>query len=327
MEALSQSQIDDLLNSLTSGAAGAGEAKEDAAFKEVKEYDFRSPKRLSKEQLKIISGAHKNCAALLSSYLAKILRLNVNVQCSNIEERRYSELNHASPDSVISAQVELRFAGGENNVIIIDAAKPVAFAIIERLLGGSGDGFGYEREFTEIDILLLEDILKGALSHMRDSWAKYCEADCVLLGPEVSPRPARAISADEAVVILTLDIDIKKTAGTISICIPVACLEEVLKKINSSCETNPKQPSDAGDKERRQLVMQYLSESDLELRCIIGQAQVTLGDVMYLGVGDILQLDKPVDSPVDLGVGDCPWFRGKIGIRRNKKAFQVTEVL
>jgi len=329
VEVLSQSQIDDLLKSLTTGAVDIEEAQGEAAAKKVKEYDFRSPKRFTKEQLKIVTSVYENYSRLLSSYLTAMLRLYVNVECVHIEEQRYSEFNNALPDSIMAAMGEIRFSGAneENNTLIMDMSKPVSFAIIERLLGGTGDGLDVERDFTEIETSLMENVFKGVFPQMADSWANHFEVDTLYRKLETNARLMQSIGADETVVILIMDVQMKDVSGTISICVPAVCLEEVLKKIDSQYVRNLKRISSSGDKERRDLVMQYLSDSNLELRCVIGTTQITLADVMYLNVGDVLQLNKPVGSKVELSVGQSPWFYGKIGVQKNKKAFQVLEVL
>lgn len=329
MEVLSQSQIDDLLNSLTTGAMDIDAAQEEVSTKRIKEYDFRSPKRFTKEQLKIISSVYENYSRLLSSYLTSMLRLYVDVECVHIEEQRYSEFNNALPDSVMVAVGELRFTGSnvENNTIIMDVSKQVTFAMIERLLGGTGDGLDVDREFTEIELSLMENLFKGIFPQMTDSWFNYYEVDSIYRKIETNSRLMQFISADDTVVILMLDVKIKDVQGTVNICIPAVCLEDVLKKIDSQYMRNLRRINSAGDKERREQVMEYLNQSNLEMRCVIGSTQVTLGDIIYLNVGDVIQLGKPVTSLVDLDVGETCWFRGKIGIQRNKKAIQVMEVL
>ena len=328
MEVLSQSQIDDLLNSLTSGDTDLSSDEESGA-KKVKEYDFRTPKRFTKEQLKIISSVHETYSRLLSSYLTSMLRLFVEVECVHIEEQRYSEFNNALPDSVMTGMAEVRFAGSndENNAIILDLGKPVAFSIIERLLGGTGDGLDIDRDFTEIEISLMENIFKGLFPQMSDAWFNYFELDILFRKVETNSRLMQAIAADETVVIIMLDVKIKDIQGSASICIPAVCLEEVIKKVDSQYSRNLKRMNSSGDKERRDLVMNYLQQSDLELRGVIGQTNVTLGDIYYLNVGDVIQLNKPVNDMVELDVGESCWFRGKMGIQRGKKAIQLKEVL
>ena len=184
-----------------------------------------------------------------------------------------------------------------------------------------------DREFTEIELALMENVFKGIFPQMSDSWFTYFELDVLYRKMETNSRLMQAISADDTVVIIMLDISIKDLTGNIAICVPAVCLEDVIKKIDSQYMRNLKRINSAGDKERRELVMKYLQESELELRCVIGQVMVNLSDIYYLNVGDVLQLGKPVNSHVDLNVGENPWFRGKIGIRHNKKAIQVKEVL
>lgn len=304
-------------------------ASESHSGKKVKEYDFRTPKRFTKEQLKIVSSVYENYSRILSSYLTSMLRLFVEIECGHIEEQRYSEFNLALPDSVMTGIGEIRFTGTseENNMIIMDFARPIAFAIIERLLGGTGDGMDVDRDFTEIELLLMENVFKGAFPQMSDSWFNYFELDALYRKIETNSRLMQAIAADDTVVIIILDVTIKELQGRISICIPAACLEEILKKIDLQHIRNLRRINSASDKERRELVMNYLQESELELRCVVGKAEVNLGDVLYLNVGDVLQLGKPVTEPVDLNVGESCWFHGKIGIQRGKKAIQIKEVL
>lgn len=329
MEVLSQSQIDDLLNSLTTGAMDLETAEDDAHGKKVKEYDFRTPKRFTKEQLRVVSSVYENYSRLLSSYLTSLLRLFVEVEFVHIEEQRYSEFNNALPDSVMAGIGEIRFTGStsENNTLIVDMSKNVVFAIVERLLGGRGDGFETDREFTEIELALMENVFKGIFPQMSDSWYNYFELDVLYRKMETNSRLIQAIDVDDTVVIMMMDISVKDVKGTISICMPAVCLEDVIKKINSQDMRNLRRSNSESDKERRELVMKYLQQSDLELRCIIGTATVTLQDIYYLSVGDVIQLGKPIDSMVDINVGKSSWFRGKVGVQHNRKAVQILEVL
>lgn len=329
MEVLSQSQIDDLLNSLTTGAMDIESAQEEAEGKKVKEYDFRTPKRFTKEQLKIVSSVYENYSRILSTYLTSLLRLFVEAEVVHIEEQRYFEFNNALPDSVMTGMGEIRFTGAsnENNTLLLDVSKPIAFAIMERLLGGTGDGLEVDREFTEIELALMENVFKGLFPQMSSSWYNYFELDVLYRKIETNSRLIQSIGADDTVVIIMLDITLKDLQGTISICIPAVCLEDILKKLDSQQMRNLRRINSAGDKERRELVMKYLQQSELELQCVVGTAEVTLGDIYYLNVGDVIQLGKPISDPVELNVGKSCWFRGKIGVQRGKKAVQIKELL
>lgn len=328
MEVLSQSQIDDLLNSLTAGAIDIEEKNEETG-KKVKEYDFRTPKRFTKENLKVISSVYETFARLMSSYLTSMLRLYVEVECVHIEEQRYYEFNNALPDAVATGVGEIKYTGGseENNTVIMDFSRPIVFAWLERLLGGTGDGIEVARDFTEIELALLDNIFKGAFPQMSDAWHNYFELDVLYRKIETNSRLMQAIGADETVVIVVLDIKMKELTGNINICVPAVCLEDVIKKLDNQHMRNLKRIHSSGDKERKEQVMNYLNQSTLEMNCIIGETNVELKEIIYLNVGDVIQLNKSTDMPVDLRVGETSWFKGKMGVQRGKKAVKIEEVL
>jgi len=301
----------------------------DDISKRAKEYDFRSPKRFTKEQLKIVSSVYENFARLLSTYLTGMLRLYVEIECVHIEETRYSDFNNALPDSVMTGLGEIRFTGisEDDNSIMLDFNRTIAFAIIERLLGGQGDGLAVDRDFTEIELSLMENVFKGAYPQMSDAWSNYFELDVLYRKIETNARLMQAIGAEDTVVVVMLDIKMRDLQGNISICVPAAGLEDVLKRIDSQYARNLKRLNSSGDKERRELVLEYLKDSDLEMRCVIGEVQVNLKDIVYLSVGDVIQLSKPVNSMIDLDVGKSCWFKGRMGVQRGKKAIQIQEVL
>ncbi len=83
-ETLTQEQIDALLSSALNG-----DMVETSKEADVKEYDFRAPKKFTKERIKILDSIFDNYARLMSSYLTGLLRLYCKVSLSSIEEQRY----------------------------------------------------------------------------------------------------------------------------------------------------------------------------------------------------------------------------------------------
>ena len=107
-DVLSQSQIDELLNSFSSqGTKAFDEIEEHANNKKIKNYDFKMPKKFTKEQLKIIDGIFENYGRILSSYLTGLMRTYCKVEVLQIEEQRYYEFNNALPDYVMMSMINL----------------------------------------------------------------------------------------------------------------------------------------------------------------------------------------------------------------------------
>jgi flagellar motor switch protein FliM len=106
-EVLSQSQIDELLNGLSSGDIDYEQSqKEDS--KKLKEYDFRSPKKLTKEHQKVLKSIYEHFARHLASYFSGILRTYCEISVASIEEQPYFEYNNALPDAVLIAVIDAK---------------------------------------------------------------------------------------------------------------------------------------------------------------------------------------------------------------------------
>lgn len=105
-DTLTQEQIDAMLSSVLSGGDTASldthEEKE-----EIKEYDFRTPKKFTKEQIKILERIFENYSRHLSSYITGLLRLYCKVSLASIEEQKYFEFSNALPDYTIMGIVDL----------------------------------------------------------------------------------------------------------------------------------------------------------------------------------------------------------------------------
>ncbi|HEU4636865.1 MAG TPA: FliM/FliN family flagellar motor C-terminal domain-containing protein [Edaphobacter sp.] len=80
--------------------------------------------------------------------------------------------------------------------------------------------------------------------------------------------------------------------------------------------TNP----DGGSK------LDLLYDIDLDATIRFGTREMALNEVLELGPGTVLELDRHVDEPVDLVVGDRIVARGEVVVVSGNFALRVTEV-
>jgi flagellar motor switch protein FliN/FliY len=69
-----------------------------------------------------------------------------------------------------------------------------------------------------------------------------------------------------------------------------------------------------------------LLEIELDATLQFGSREIALKDVLDLGSGDVLELDRQISDPVDLVVGDRIIARGEVVIVDGNFALLVTEV-
>lgn len=72
--------------------------------------------------------------------------------------------------------------------------------------------------------------------------------------------------------------------------------------------------------------LELLLDVELEASLRFGSREMPLGDILELGPGDVVELDRNVSDPVDLIVGDKIVGRGEVVLVNGNFALRVTEV-
>lgn len=324
-EILSQSQIDELLNNLSSGEVDIQEIETNE--KKIKEYDFRSPKKITKETIKLLKGIYENYCRMLSSRLTSMLRLMCDVTVEQVEESIFHEYNNALDDYVLMGLVNLNYPDKttSDSQILMEISKPLSFVIIDRLLGGSGEEYENLRDYTDIELSLLSNLLKQVVPQMGISWEGTIEIGTELAKIETNSRFIQSINYNDTVVIIVLNVALNQSTGKITICMPSSIIDEVMKKANIFAKSNNKK-LDQSLEDQKEIIMDSLKSSKLTITGVLGKAQATLQDILNMQVGDLVILDKGVNSYVDVNVDGEKWFEGKWGTKKNKGVIKIKKI-
>lgn len=325
-EILSQSQIDELLNNLSSGDVSIQDLE--ANEKKVKEYDFRSPKKITKETIKLLKGIYENYCRIISSRLTSMLRLVCDVTVEQVEESIFHEYNNALDDYVLMGLVDVIYSDQKtsDSQILIEVDKPLSFVIIDRLLGGSGEEYDNIRDYTDIELSLLGNMLKQLAMQIGPTWEGTLEFKTELAKIETSSRFIQSINYNDTVVIIVLNVSLNQTIGKINLCIPSGILDEIFKKANVMLKNNNKR-SEQSIEEQKNAIMNSLKSSKLNVTGILGHANASLQDIINMQVGDLIILDKNINSDVDVYVDGEKWFEGKWGMKKNKGVIKINKTI
>lgn len=321
-EVLSQNQIDELLSALKSGDANSIE--ESGAEKKVRPYDFKIPKKFNKEQIKTLSIIYENYSRLLSSYLSGVLRTYCSVEVISIEEQRYFEYSNALSENILMGVVGMQPLQGS---AMITLSQGTAFAIIDRLLGGQGDSYEVDRDYTEIEITLMEKIIRQMSALLKDAWSNVHEINPQFQRLEGNSRQAQLVSPNETVVIVALNVKIKESEGNVSFCMPYEILEPVLEHLNTRYWFTERRASEEDRKLNKKHLIEKLQNVPMELHVALGSSRLTLREIMSLQVGDVIELDQKADDEAVVMARDSKWFAGKLGSLNHHVAIKVQRVL
>ncbi len=324
-EILSQSQIDALLKGMSSGNI---DVKPETPDKRIKEYDFYSPKKFTKEQLRNVDSIHENLSRLLSSYFSGSMRINSEVNLLQVEEQRYYEFNNALPDSALIGLMELNPSDKNINefTMMMDTSSNLAFFMIDRLLGGSGSGMILNRDYTDIELGIMRNIFQKFSVYMQDAWRDYIDVNIELDTIETNPRLIQIYAPEDIVVIVSFEVKMQDVIGTLNICIPAIGLEELMGSFVSKYSRISKNLSDDAKKEMaRKVIQRAIYASDLKINAVLDEVQMDLQDILHLRVDDIIKLENPASGDIKILVDSQPWFCGKMGIVKANKAIKITK--
>lgn len=324
-EVLSQSQIDALLNAARSGEMDLNRSDQDSE-KKYRKYDFYSPRKFTKDRIKMISGIFENYTRIINSRLNGLLHTTSDIAVESVEEQRYYEFSNALSDGDVLTLADVDVDGkreSDETPVLIHLSTGLVLNMMDRLMGGDGDETSNIRagySFTPLELKLYEDIVKDMISILGGSWENYINLDFSFRRVESNPTLVQLIGLDETVVIISISLKLPNVSGRMSICLPGMMLTNIFTKIAAMNQVGRGSGEDNSEN-----IMGILRDSQLQVIAELGRTQLTLQDIYSLNVGDVVDLGHPTKEPVSLYVGGQPWFSGKLGTQSGSMAVKIWE--
>ena len=320
-EVLSQDEIDQLLQAISSGESEDTDFKPVNDTRKIKIYDFKRPDKFSKEQIRTVSIMHETFARLTTTSLSAQLRSLVHVHVASVDQLTYEEFIRSIPTPTTLAVINMDPLKG-NAVLEIDPA--ITFSMIDRLFGGTGQGAKVSRDLTDIEQSVMEGIIVRILANMREAWTQVIDLRPRLGQIETNPQFAQIVPPSEMVVLVTLETKVGEEEGMMNFCIPYLTIEPIISKLSSQFWFSSV---------RRSATTQYLGTlkeklSDVEMDVVaeIGTINMPIRDVLALRVGDVVRLSTVrVGDPLSLSVGNKKKFYCQPGVVGKKMAVQIIE--
>ncbi|MBQ3899637.1 MAG: flagellar motor switch protein FliM [Lachnospiraceae bacterium] len=320
-EVLSQNEIDNLLAALSSGDLDVDSISGEEE-KQVRNYDFGRPTKFSKEHLRTLEIIFEHYGRLISTNLPVYLRKNVQVTVASSETVTFNEFSNALSNPVILGIVNFEPLNGN---IIMDLATNIAYAMIDRMLGGTGQALDKARDFSEIEMTIVQRILIMMVSLLREPWKNVLDVSPVLQRVETNPQFAQIIAPNEMIAIITLNIKIGDVEGFMNICLPFITLEDVMDKLNTKYWFSTMQEN--RDENFEDYIESMIRRVDIPIRAVLGKTVISVSDFMNLQVGDCLRLDTKVDNDMDIYVGNIKKFTALPGADDDCYAVRITSVI
>lgn len=287
----------------------------------VKPYDFFHPDKFSKDHLNGLQIIFDTFARLVGPTLSSLMRGQLQVRLTSVEQLSYSEYVAQLPNptaiSLISAEpLPERF--------VLEINLPVAYAMIDRLLGGKGETPQRTRAVTDIEQSLFRLVVSNLLPSFALAWNPVIATEPNLEEAMFNTAFIPSAVSGTVAALALLEIGFSGVTGTMSIAMPYTVLEPVMGRINAQKWLSDTRRS--GQQEGL-LPQEQLRRAVVPVTAILGTAAVSLAELTRLQPGQIIRLDSFPGQSLRVAVGGLERFSALPGVVDNRLAVQITQVL
>jgi flagellar motor switch protein FliM len=334
-QVLSQAEIDALLSGVANQQVpNPGSEAPEAALErlqkqaqaggasEAKVYDFTRSEISTRGRLPGLDVIFNDFARRLQSMFASELGKSVDVGYEGMEVVTYESLIQSFPLPASIHAVRLEPMRGIG-ILVIEAR--LAFAMIELFFGGSGQkAMKVEgRDFTPIENKFLGKFVERMLRGMEESWQSVVQLQGRYLRTELNPYLLNAAGPADPMILATYTINMSPISGMVLFSLPLAAIEEFRPLLKTGVAIGD-DPDSIGLFRR---VLQPIMEIEVETQAVVDVVEMSLGDIMGLRPGDVIQLNSPGLEHVELWIEGKRKFVGKAAQRNGNKVFVTNDKL
>jgi len=318
---LSQSEIDALLGAVGSADEPTAAARPGAVAlplsrpaRPAKTYDFRRPDKFSKDQLRTLQAIHENVARIYGARLSARLRTPVSITLADTGQMIFDEYVNGL---TLPTQLVVMGAEALGGPFLLDFDLGLAYACVDRLLGGAGRIPQDRNEPTSIEIDLIGRLVGDVIPALGEGWAHLLPFEAKVTETALRPALLRVAAPSHVVAVLTYEVRLAGQTAPLTICYPHSTLEPLLPRLSASAwysktEAGADQRADAAG------LAAVLQAVEVPVAATLVGAELTIDELVGLKPGDIIRFDDRFDQPIRLTVMDeaRAWaLPGRIGDR------------
>ena len=321
-DVLSPDQIAELVAAAKDGDVAVKQSVRAHRPRRVREIDFSRPTKLGPDEERRFERAHETFCRSASMRLSAELRSPIELEIINVAQLTWAAALGDVPQPsvfgvVLSAPLETS--------ILICVEQSLVFRMIERLIGGGYTETPVSRSLTEIELALARGMFGSLLATLSVVWHELLGLSLSLVELESQIANVELAPPSEPTLVLTIETRDESTSSTISLLVPYRSIVSVSERLSGKfSEIGEALPP---DEEMIQVVRTAIGSVDVELRVEVGAIELTIGEVLALGEGDVVRLDAAVSTGAYLCAGDERLHRARPGRSGSRRAVQIVEQL
>lgn len=311
---LSQDEIDALLSAPPDTAR---ERRDEDESTSVIRYNFRRPDRVSKDQIHSLHFLHDRFARNVSTSMSAYLRTITEVSVVSVEQFSYSEFLMALADPTAFYALAIP-PFDELGALEINPA--VAFAMIDRMLGGSGRAATPDRALTDIEQNVIDAVVKLLLDSLTETWRPIVDLAFGIRGRETRPQMLQVAAPNETVLMIVFDMKVGESRGMANLCLPVCIVETSGGQFAQAWHRQRREPTAT----EREWVDDNLSRVPVAVNALV-ETRLSAREFLDLTPGDVVSLGVAAHKPIDVLVGHTVKFKGRLALESGRVGLRIEQ--
>ncbi|MEO1090603.1 MAG: flagellar motor switch protein FliM [Pseudomonadota bacterium] len=271
------------------------------------------------ERLPMLEVVFDRLVRILTTSLRNFTSENVDVGIENITSLRFGDYLNSVP---LPAMIGVFRAVEWDNYGLVTVDSAMIYSIVDVLLGGRRGTAAMRvegRPYTTIEGNLVTRLVELLLQDFSAAFAPITQVQFDFDRLETNPRFAAIARPGNAAVVFKLRIEMEDRGGCLEVLLPYATLEPARDLLLQMF---------MGERFGRDSIWEHhlareIMLTDVHLQAVLDEQTLSLGDVLNLQVGSVLNLNATAESPVDLRCGQVPMFVGRIGRAGDNLAIRI----
>lgn len=283
-------------------------------------FDFRRPNKISREHVRALQIVHETFARQFATVLTTMLRSVCSVTVAGVDHLTYDEYVRSCPNPSLLAVLAVPPLPGLG---VLQLPLPVAMTVVDRLLGGTGDTHQPERSLTDIETLLLRELVGRLLREIDYAFESLATVQSAMRAIESNPQFLQVTAPSQMVVVATYDVRIGSLEQTASMCLPLAALLPTLEQLTGRQVVADRPGVDPLATTRA--LSARLQGAPVDVAVRFAPVTLTSAEILGLQVGDVLPLHHPLSMPLAVTAARQTCALAVPGSKGRRLAFLVVQ--
>ena len=314
---LSQEEVDALLRGVTGEPEEAGEEEGTGG---VRTYDIGRQERIVRGRMPTLEIINERFARNFRIGLFNLIRRTAEISVGPVAVIKYSEFVR---NLIVPTNLNLVHMQPLRGTALFVFDPNLVFLVVDNLFGGDGryhmrvEG----RDFTLAEQRIIRKMLDVVFEEYGKAWEPIHALQLEYVRSEMNTQFANIATPTEVVVVTTFNIELGTSGGDFHICMPYSMIEPMRDQLTSTMQADR---AEADERWVTEMSLQ-VQDAEVELVASLGQADITLRQILDLKAGDVISLDLP--EAVIAEVDGVPLFECRYGQKNGQLALKVDRIL